>query len=197
MPETGGVSSAELVSPCISLSCQVRDKELDAVPRCPRCGQFGLCKSCGQTARTSAEVHCSANHAHCCAVTIHPLMPMTSPSALASAAAKQCNSGFWRTLRLLSCAKQECNHSSAALFCLVFVVFSRQAQVRTRCTQTHMLHTPPSVKTHGFHVTCFQKESQRQQYACREASADATAFSLSWQPKLRMGWSKNESVSKN
>ena len=43
----------------------------------------------------------------------------------------------------------------------MFVVFSRQAQVRTRCTQTHMLHTPTTVKTHGFHVTCFQKESQR------------------------------------
>ena len=54
----------------------------------------GVSESCGQTARISDACQCSANPAHLLAVTIQPPIPMRSPSARASAAAKQCSSGF-------------------------------------------------------------------------------------------------------
>ena len=71
--------------------------------------------SWGHTERTSDACRCSANHAQCEDATIHPPTPMTSPSALASAAAKQCSSGFWSRVRLRSCAKHANNHCSASL----------------------------------------------------------------------------------
>ena len=80
---------------------------------------------------------------------------------------------------------------------LVFMIFSRQAKASTCCTQTHMKHPSKKTvkKTQGINVTGFT-ESCDYNAACIEASADATAFFLSWQPKLRMGRSSNEPVSR-
>ena len=75
----------------------------------------GASESCGQTARISDACQCSANQAHLLAVTIQPPIPMRFPSARASAAAKQCSSGFWRSTRRRSWAKQVKSHCSASL----------------------------------------------------------------------------------
>ena len=58
------------------------------------------------------------NHAQRLDVTIHSPMPMRSPSARASAAAKQCSIGLWRMLQLRSCAKHKYSYSSASLLSL-------------------------------------------------------------------------------
>ena len=95
----------------------------------------GASESCGQTARISDACQCSANQAHLFAVTIQPSMPMRSPSARASAAAKQCSSGFWRSMRRRSWAKQVKSHCSASLL-------SGRRCNSARCGSAMRIHVP-------------------------------------------------------
>ena len=75
-------------------------------------------ESCGQRLRIWSAVQDSANHAQCCAVAIHPPIPMRCSSAMASAAAKQARTGGCCRVLKRSCAKQCCNQRIAALLSL-------------------------------------------------------------------------------
>ena len=90
--------------------------------------------SCGQCLRTSVMSHCSENQAKLCDVLIQPPTPTVEPSAIASAAAKQCSCGAWRTKRSWSCEKQDESQRSAARLSFLRCISLRMgSDMRTHC----------------------------------------------------------------
>ena len=74
--------------------------------------------SWGQCCRSSVIDHDAENQKNSVEVLIQPPMPTASPSAMASAAAMQCNKGDCRRARSWSCWKHEDSQSNACLLTL-------------------------------------------------------------------------------